>query len=143
MQKLLMVPSSCYTLEITGLLLYKLDQTGKELQKHLRSFSLCCREQWSRPQIEEGSPLYVSHLPACLQTPGQRSSQLQVGWGRAHCCAEAAKLMGEKPTRSFCQPPSQLVVKTGREEEKHPQQTACALFYSSQLGFQLKGGVWK
>lgn len=68
------------TLETTGLLLYRLDQVGKELQKHLRSFLLCCREQWSRTQIEEEGPLYVSHLSACLQTSGQRSSQSQVGW---------------------------------------------------------------
>lgn len=49
---------------------------------------------------------------------GQRSSQLQVGQGRAHCCAETAKPTEKKPATSFCQPPSQLVVKTGREEEK-------------------------
>lgn len=74
MQKLIMTPSSCTTLENIGLLQSKLgvDQMVKELQNHHRPFSLHYTVQWSTAQIE--GVFYVFHIYLLAFRPQDRDS---------------------------------------------------------------------
>lgn len=128
-----MTPSSGATSENTDLLRYKLDQMVKELQHHHRAFSLHYTVQWSTAQTEAGRKSFMCFAFTCLPSNPRAEIQLGVGWGQNILLHRGCIIDGEKPTWSFRQPLSQLAVET--EEKKKPQQTPCALFYSSQLSF--------
>ena len=132
LQKLTVTPSSGATLENTGLLRCKLDQMVNELQPHHRPFSLRYTVQWSAAQTKGGRKSFMCFTFTCLPSNPRAEIQLGVGWGQNILLQRGCIIDGEKPTWSFRQPRLNWQLSQRR---KNPQQTPCALFYSSQLSF--------
>lgn len=127
------VPFSCYNFRNHWLITIQIRSAGEGTQKTSRTFLLCYRGWWSRMQIEEAFCVF----PIYLQAFGPQGREpVSCGWdgGRALCCAEAAKLM-EKNLPGVSASPVSAGSEDREGRRKDPQRPACALFYSSQLGF--------
>lgn len=128
---------SCYNFKEHWVITIQIAPNGEGTPETSQTFLASLHAQWSTAQIEEGSPLCISHLPACLQIPGQRCCQLGVGWGQSLLLRRGCITVGEKLTWSFCQAPSQLTVKT-RKEKRPTADSLCPILFLT-IGFLAEG----